>query len=63
MTGYIIESNNPSELARILNHIIENWDEAKKILDNSYNYIQSLSWNNITRIIIDAYNNEDKEAL
>ena len=63
VTGYIIESNNPSELARILNHIIENWDEAKKILDNSYNYIQSLSWNNITRIIIDAYNNEDKEAL
>ena len=62
VTGYIIEPNNPEELAAILNYIIDNWEESAAIAEQSYSYIQTLTWNNITKIIIDDYCQESMEG-
>ncbi len=57
-TGYIVEPNDPMELAGIMNYIIDNWNEAVRIIDNAFSHIQSLNWNNITNIIVSDFENE-----
>lgn len=58
VTGYIVEPNDPDALARIINHAIDNWDDSAAMIENAYNHIQSLTWNNISKIIVRDYEKE-----
>ncbi len=55
-TGYIVKANDAKEFSEKMDYIINHWDESEIIVDRAYERIESLTWDNITKIIIDHYN-------
>ena len=52
-TGYLIPANDVDALTEKMIDIVDNWEDRSKVVQNAFEHIDSLKWENITKKLVE----------